>query len=937
MVAPAACRVLRGVAILTALGAAGLGAAPPDLPNPGWTISAGDLRCEYLVDPEGIDVAQPRLGWVLDSAQRGTVQTAYRILVASSAEALAAEHGDLWDSGKVTAATSIGVPYGGRPLRSLEACYWTVQVWDNHTTVSAWSRPARWTTGLLEPTAWTGRWIGLDSGPADTEDDARLLPARWLRKEFTAPKAVARATVCYSGVGWSELYVNGQRIGDEVLSPALSDYTKRVYYVTHDITRALRQGPNALGVVLGNGRFYAPRQSKHQTATYGYPKLLLQLRVAYADGTSEEVVSDASWRLSTDGPILANNEYDGETYDARRELSGWAAPGFDAGAWGPAHLVDSPGGVLAAPMINPVRVTGTIKPLSVSQPKPGVYVFDLGQNIAGWCRLTVAGPAGQEVRLRHAERRRDDGMLYVDNLRSAKATDTYVLKGSGTEVYEPRFTLHGFRYVEVTGYPGAPGPEALEGRVVNDDLETAGTFGCSNPLLDRIYQNVVWGVRGNYRSIPTDCPQRDERQGWLGDRAEESRGEAYLFRNNALYAKWVLDMADAQRPDGAIPDVCPAYWPYYNDSVTWPGAFAIVPGTLLDLDADTRALARIYPALSRWLRHQVGLVRDGISRQDTYADWCEPPESPELIHSKDPARKTAGPLLATTYLYHCLELGARYARVLGRPSEAADFHAQALLLKEGLNQHFFKPDPGQYDNGSATSYILPLAFGMVPAQAQGRVMDRLVQKIVVDNHGHGSHGLVGGQWVNRLLTEGGHGDVAYGMNTQTSYPSLGYMVTKGATTVWELWNGDTADPAMNSGNHVMLVGDLVPWLYEDLAGIAPDPSDPGFHHVVMRPTAAGDLTHLRASYRSYYGTIVSEWIRQQGHFDIMVTLPANTRATLTLPARDPGAVSETANPGWGDLHPAGQSPGVTPKEGRPGVAVFELGSGTYRFRSDLPQ
>ena len=660
--------------------------------SPGRAATVGDLRCEYLVNPQGIDSLQPRLGWVLASEERGTVQAAYQVLVASSAKALAEGKGDLWDSGRVASAESIDVAYQGRDLGSLEDCFWRVKVWDNHGN-DADSAPARWSMGLIGPAAWTGRWIGYDFGPGPTKDDSRLLPARWLRKEFTVSKPVARATVCYSGLGWSELYLNGRRIGDEVLSPALSDYTKRVYYVTHSVDDALRSGPNALGVVLGNGRFYAPRLASHSTVTFGYPKLLLQLHIEYQDGTSQEVVSDESWRLSTDGPILTNNEYDGEQYDARKEWTGWSEPGFNDTGWSAAHLVDPPGGVMAAPMINPIRVTGDVKPISISQPKPGVFVFDLGQNFAGWCRLTVKGPAGQQVRLRHAERLREDGMLYVDNLRSAKVTDSYTLKGTGVEVYEPRFTLHGFRYVEVTGFPGTPDAGAILGRVVNDDLETAGTFTCSNPLLDRIYKNVVWGVRGNYRSIPTDCPQRDERQGWLGDRAEESRGEAYIFRNNAFLAKWVLDMADAQRADGVIPDVCPGYWPFFNDSVTWPGAFAIIPGTLLDLDANTRELARIYPALSKWLRHQMSLVHDGLSKQDTYADWCEPPESPELIHSKDPARKTAGPLLATTYLYHCLELGARYARVLGRPSDAADYHAEALLLRDGLNERFFQAGP----------------------------------------------------------------------------------------------------------------------------------------------------------------------------------------------------------------------------------------------------
>jgi alpha-L-rhamnosidase len=893
--------------------------------------TVGELRCEFLVDPQGIDAARPRLSWTMGSGQRGDAQTAYQVLVASSPQVLERGSGDLWDSGKVYSADSNQVAYQGLPLGSLRACYWKVCVWDRRGNASAWSDPAQWTMGLLEPMDWKAKWIGLDSesGPGGEPAPAaspRRLSARWLRKEFSADRKISRATVCYSGLGWSELYINGERIGNEVLSPALSDYRKRVFYVTHDVSAALVQGPNAIGVVLGNGRFYAPRIAKPKTETYGTPRLLLQLHLEYEDGGSEDVVSDESWKLSADGPILANNEYDGEQYDARREFADWARPGFRDGAWQHAQAVDAPGGVMSAPMIDPIRVTGAIKPVSESEPKPGMFVYDLGQNIAGWCLLRANGPAGQEVRLRFAERLRDDGTLYLDNLRSAKVTDSYTLKGGGLETHEPRFTLHGFRYVELTGFPGRPGADAVEGRIVNDDLESAGDFACSNPLLNRIYRNVVWGVRGNYRSIPTDCPQRDERQGWLGDRAAESRGEAYIFRNNALYAKWVQDMADAQRDDGAVPDVCPAYWAFYNDSVTWPSSIAIIPGALLDQDADRGLLERAYPAIARWLNHQIGLVQGNISTRDTYADWCEPPESPDLIHSKDPARKTAGPILATAYLYHCLQLGARYARVLGFPDDERRFGDEADLLRQGLNERFYKAGPGQYDNGSATSYILPLAFGMVPPADRQRVMGRLVDKIVNENHGHGSHGLVGGQWVNRVLTQYGHGDVAYAMATQTTYPSLGYMAARGATTVWELWNGDTADPSMNSGNHVMLVGDLVTWLYENVAGIAPDPDQPGFRHVLMRPTPVGDLKWVRASYRSLCGPISSEWRRDGASLSLDVTVPANSTATVYVPAEAAGAVTESGAP-------AAQAEGVQFLRSEGGAAVYEVGSGTYRFRS----
>ena len=886
--------------------------------------TVGDLRCEHLVDPQGIDTVNPRLGWVVDSDVRGDAQTAYQVLVASSPHVLDRGTGDLWDSGKVDSPESIQVSYQGQPLGSMRTCYWKVCIWDQRGNASAWSRPAQWSTGILEQGDWKAKWIGLD--PAAPADGSRRLAARWLRKEFAADKKISRATVCYSGLGWSELYLNGERIGNEVLSPALSDYSKRVFYVTHDVSSALVQGKNAIGVVLGNGRFFAPRLDKPKTVTYGAPKLLLQLHLEYEDGSVEDVTSDTTWKLSADGPIVANNEYDGEEYDARREFADWSSPGFHDASWQRAHAVEAPGGVMSAPMIDPIRVTAAIKPVSVAEPSPGMFVYDMGQNFAGWCLLRVKGPPGQRVSLRFAERLRDDGTLYVDNLRSAKVTDLYTLKGGDRETHEPRFTLHGFRYVEVTGYPGKPGMDAIEGRVVNDDLERAGEFACSNPLINQIYRNVVWGVRSNYRSIPTDCPQRDERQGWLGDRSAESRGEAYLFRNNALYAKWVQDMADAQRADGAVPDVCPAYWPFYNDGVTWPSSIAIIPGALMDQDADRYLLARAYPAIAKWLNHQIGLLKDDIAMRDTYGDWCEPPESPELIHSKDPARKTAGPLLSTTYLYHCLELGARYAKILGNAEDEKLFAAEADRIKQAFNARFYRKDLGQYDNGSATSYILPLAFDMVPEGERQRVMGRLVEKIMKENNGHGSHGLVGGQWVNRVLTRYGHGDVAYAMATQTTYPSLGYMAARGATTVWELWNGDTADPSMNSGNHVMLVGDLITWLYEDVAGIAPDADQPGFRHVLMRPTPVGDLKSVRAAYRSFYGLISSEWKLDGEAFTLDVTVPANATATVYVPAAGEAAVTESAGP-------ASQADGVRFLRLEGAAAVYEIGSGSYHFRS----
>jgi len=753
----------------------------------------------------------------------------------------------------------------------------------------------------------------------------RRLPARYVRKEFSVEKKVRRATVCYSGVGLSELYVNGARVGSEVLSPGLTDYDKRVLYVTHDVTRLLRKGPNAIGVILGNGRFYAPRaKTPLDTGTYGFPKLMLQMRMEYADGTTATLTSDTTWKLSVDGPILANNEYDGEEYDATREFGAWTEPGFDDSAWQAAQEVKGPAGQLAAQKSEPIRVVQTLKPVAMTEPAPGVYIFDMGQNMVGWCRLKVSGPSGTAVKLRHAETLKPDGTLYLDNIRGARVTDIYTLKGKGQETWEPRFTYHGFRFVEVTGFPGRPDLKTIEGQVVHDDLDVTGQFACSNPLLNHIYSNIVWGVRGNYRSIPTDCPQRDERQGWLGDRAATSRGETYIYRTAPLHTKWLWDMADEQKPNGSVSDVCPPYWPLYSDNVTWPSSIVMIPGALYDQFGDLRVVREIYPAAKKWLVHMSGYVKDGIIERDSYGDWCVPPEDPKLIHSKDPARKTDPALLASMYLFHDAKLMARYARLLNFDADARAFDELAAKLREGINRKFYDAEKGIYANGSQTSCVLPLAFGIEPEGAHERLFQNLVEKISVQSNNHIGTGLIGAQWLMRVLTENGRSDLAYTIASQETYPSWGYMVKNGATTVWELWNGNTADPAMNSGNHVMLVGDLLIWMFENLGAIKPDPHAPGFERIVMRPETPEGLNFARARHVTPYGPVSSEWHRSDRGFRWQVAVPPNTSAVLYIPAESEDAVREN-----GDR--LSRAYGVRVIGVKDGRLAVEVGSGRYDF------
>ena len=852
------------------------------------SLTPAELLCNHLKEPAGIDFQKPIFSWILPQAQ-GRRQAAYQILAASSRDALDRNNGDMWDSGKVSSSQSIQVEYAGNPLVSGGVYFWKVRVWDNRGLVSPWSSPAFWSIGLLEPSDWKAQWIGLDTANGT---DSRSLPARWLRKEFAVSKPIERATVYFSGLGWSEMFINGRKVGGHLLSPPLSDYTKRDYYETYDVADLLNQGSNAMGVVLGNGRFFAPRDN---AVNYGYPKLILQLHLEFADGAATNIVSDGSWKMTTNGPITANNEYDGEAYDARKEFPGWSRAGFDDSAWRAAAIVSAPGGVLSAVRQDPIRVTDTIKPVSVKEIRPGVFIFDMGQNMVGWCRLQVKGPAGTQITLRHAETLTPDGELYTANLRTAKATDVYTLKG-GRETWEPQFTLHGFRFVEVTGYPGKPTLDSLLGCVVGDDLPVTGDFECSNPLLNKIYHNIVWGVRGNYRSIPTDCPQRDERQGWLGDRAEESRGETYFFDNDALYSKWMQDIADCQEPSGSISSVCPAYWRIYADDVTWASASVVIPGMLRDQFGDTRTIAEHYDCVKKWMDHMEGYMTNGIISRDRYGDWCMPPEDPKLIHSRDPSRITSGTMLATPFFYNDLRLMRRYALQLGETNDAVHYGELAETMKDAFNKQFLNRDTGQYDNGTPTSSVLPLAFDMVPPEMHDRVFQFLVNKLNDTWHDHIGTGLVGGKYLMRVLTENGRPDLAYTIVTQTNYPGWGYMVEHDATTVWELWNGNTADPAMNSGNHVMLIGDLAIWMYEDLAGIKPDPQDPGFKHIIMRPTPVGDLTFVKASHRSPYGWIRSEWRIEDNEFDWHVEVPANTTATVYLPASNPESVSENNQP-----------------------------------------
>jgi alpha-L-rhamnosidase len=885
------------------------------------------LRCEMLDNPAGIDVALPRLSWEINGTQRHILQTAYQLLVASSPEKLAANEGDLWNPGKVSSAQSIHVPYAGKPLQSRTACYWKVKVWTTRGE-SDWSAPAQWSMGLLKAGDWQASWIGMDRGfPWDSaESKFSRLSARYFRRAFEVKPAVKRARVHIAGMGLYELYVNGQRIGNQVLAPAPTDYTKSVKYNTFDITTALKQGNNAVGVVLGNGLFFTMRQAykPHKIRTFGYPKMLLQLEIEYADGSRQTIVSDKSWKLTTDGPIRTNNGYDGEEYDATKEIPGWNNTGFDDSRWLQPELVQSPGGQLSAQMNPPMRVMDTVKPVAVQTLKPGVHIIDMGQNMVGWLQIRTKGRPGEKVTLRFAETLQEDGSLFTANLRDAKVTDVYTLKGEGVETWHPVFVYHGFRYVEVTA---ATVPE-VEGQVIYDDISTTASFHSSDSTLDQVHQNAWWGIRGNYKGMPLDCPQRNERMPWLGDRATGAHGESFLFDNAALYAKWLDDIAQSQTPEGAIPDVAPAYWRYYSDNMTWPGTYVLVANMLYEQFGDQRSIARHYDTMKKWLAYMRGkYMTDFILTKDKYGDWCVPPESLQLIHSRDSTRRTDGALLATAYYYRLLTLMQRFAGLLDKPADAKEFAQLAANIKDAFNKKFFHADAAQYSNGTVTANLLPLYFGIVPDNARQAVFDHTVSNILDKYNGHISTGVIGTQWLMRSLSRMGRPDVAYCIASNRDYPSWGYMVEQGATTIWELWNGNTANPGMNSHNHVMLLGDLLIWYYEDLAGIAASPEQPAFKQIVMKPVPPKGLQTVKADFHSMYGVIGSEWRNEAGRFNWNIQVPANTTALVYIPARNEAQVKENGKT-------ASAAEGVRFLRMEGDRALFEVGSGNYFFESN---
>jgi len=887
-------------------------------------LTVSGPRVEYLTNPIGIDVVQPRLSWRIASTRRNTMQAAYQIQVAASEASLAGGANLLWDSGKVASDTSVFVEYRGPATVSRTRYYWRVRVWDTNGRASPWSPAAFWETGLLQPGDWTAQWIG--SPP--TAADSLPSPSPLLRRAFRVADRVRSARLYVTSLGLYEVYLNGQRVGDELFTPGWTSYRRRLQYQTYDVTQLVRPGANVVGAMLGDGWYRGQLGFFGQRNLYGRRLgLRAQLEIRYESGRTERIVSDTGWKTTT-GPVLASDIYGGETYDARRELNGWASAPFDDHAWTTVALVDPPPAALVASLSPPVRRVRELRPVSIRRAPSGEALFDLGQNFTGWARLSVTGPAGTTVTMRFGEVLDRDGNLYTANLRAAAQTDRYTLSGKSREVYEPHFTFHGFRYVAVAGLPSQPDSTTITGIAVSSDLAQTGSFVTSDSLLNQLQRNIVWGQRSNFLDVPTDCPQRDERLGWTGDAQVFARTAAFNMDVNGFFAKWLGDVAADQDPSGSVPWVIPN--PLGGDSVRfagtagWSDVAVIIPWTMYLTYGDRRLLERQYPSMRAWVdyaRRRAG--QDLIWRPGwQFGDWL-------ALHSDDPSypgATTGTDLIATAFLAHSTDLVARTASVLGRADEAATYRARFQAIRDAFNREFVSSTARVGEN-TQTAYALAIAFDLLPDSLVSTAADRLARDVASREH-HLTTGFLGTPYLLHVLDATGHLGDAFALLMQRTYPSWLYPITRGATTMWERWDGirpDSSfeDPGMNSFNHYAFgaVGD---WMYQNIGGIDIDPAAPGYRHSRIAPRPGAGLTSASASLETAYGTLQSAWRLDGQRLTLDVAVPPNTTAEVTLW----NARLDQVREGGAGLNPRD---GIRAARQRGPDVLVDVGSGRYSF------
>lgn len=883
-------------------------------------VSVKDLRCEYRVDPLGIDVTRPLLSWVVESSRRGQRQTAYRILVASDKKNLKQEKADLWDSGKVESDQSAHVVYKGKQLKSCMRCCWKLHIWDKDGKVCAWSEPAMWSMGLLQPSDWHAHWIGADWHGDWKQGKAPPLP--WLRKTFVLEGKLKRATAYVSAMGYYELYINGKKVDDYVLSPAVCGYSKRALYITHDVTNYLVEGNNCAALWLGRGWYTRGIPG----VIHDGPLAMAQIEAVMANGKIEIIGTDESWKVHR-SPItplggVGHSKFGGERYEAQKELTNWNTVELNDSNWESAKIFKPKSITLTAQMVQPNRIYKTIGPVAIEELADGAYLVDMGRHFTGWFEICIRSgrAAGHKVTLEYVDQRRPQEGLITYN-----QTDEYITKGQAKETFCCRFDYHGFRWVKIAGLDNKPKLSDIKGYLISTDYSSAAEFKCSNELLNRIYQAVVRTYKclslGGY---VVDCPHR-ERLGYGGDSHTSMETALSNFDMGAFFTKWLADWRDSQDTDsGDIPHISPPGPRYVGGGPSWGGICVALPWQLYLQYGDKRILDVSYRTIQKWLAFLDSNTKNNILEHygdeiwGFLGDWVPPGRGQEPQERVD-VHSTR--FFNNCYYLYNIQLAAKIAAVLGKDTDASMYEKKAQTLKSTIHKHFFNKDNCTYANGEQPYLAFPLLIGLVPDELRSRVMENLENDILVRHKGHLNSGMHGTYFMFKYLMQQNRNDLIYEMVNKKTYPSWGYMLEHGATTIWEQWDGKHSQ----IHNTLLSVGS---WFIQGPGGITVDESSPGFERFLIKPAIVGNLTWARCSYKSIHGKIVSDWHIENDTIDLNVTIPTNTTATVYIPANDAKSVREGSAP-------AAQAEAVRLLGMDNGWAVFAVDSGRYQFVSKL--
>ncbi len=870
-------------------------------------VSVDEILVENRKNPIGVGTPQPRFSWQLVSSS-GVSQSAYELKIRSGNK-------DVWATGKVISGQSVHVPYSGPALESAKTYTGQVRVWDQNGKGSSWSAPFSWQMGLLQNADWKAKWITFDSG------DTVHQPSPLFRKKFNVRRKVASATLFITSHGMYDAWINGTRIGDAYLTPGWTSYHNRLQYQQYDLTSGLVVGDNVIGVEIGNGWYKGFIGFSGQRNFYGKDlSTLVQLQITYDDGSTDIVVSDGSWKAST-GSIFGAEIYNGETVNANKEQRGWSTPAFSDAEWKGVTVEDFGTDNLIATENEPVRKHETFKPVKVITTPKGEHVLDFGQNLVGWVQVKAKGKAGDQITIYHAEVLDKHGNFYTENLRPAKQRNTYILNGSGEEVFEPHFTFQGFRYIRIEGYPGEIRPENFTAIALYSDLKPTGTFECSNPLVNQLQHNIQWGQRGNFLDVPTDCPQRDERLGWTGDAQAFSRTATYNFGVNSFFAKWLKDVA-ADQINGSVPFVIPnVLGPQAAGSAGWADAATIIPWNMYLAYGDKRIIENQYQSMKAWVDYMTRNSTNSLwNKGFHFGDWLfyRP-----FDDNDGRSAVTDKYLIAQCFYAHSTNLVVKAATLLGKTDDASTYSALLKDVKDAFVREYVTPG-GRLVSGTQTAYVLALNFDMLPELIRGTTADRLVENV----KSYGNHlttGFLGTPYLCHVLSRFGHDDTAYSLLLQESYPSWLYPVKMGATTIWERWDGIKPDstfqtPGMNSFNHYAY-GAIGDWMYRVVAGIDTYDDAPGYKHIRIKPHPHDGLAYANADLQTYYGKVSSHWATQAGKLTLDVIVPSNATATIYVPG---GHVLESEKP-------VTENKKLAAKGVDGAYSVFEAGPGKYHF------